>query len=244
MSLPPATSAERKRASVLRRRADLSRADRAWLDAYDAERGRAPIVTRQAPAAPAPAPSAPAAPPVSMDDFELEDLSPLPAPPRVTHAGIDAGIGAGHAAEIVTASCPLGPDCPDCRAARGVPQCATTGRRQYPRMTKRQAEGICGMLLQGLEWFARWRGRDVRYDDADVARLADAVSEVVYRRFSVLSTYGDDVIGLVWVGSVLAGRAIRAPRIRALPAPAPPAPRAAPDRSVTHVTESATESVT
>lgn len=197
-----ATTADRVRASRLRRKASPTDDERAWLADYEARKGRA-TVSRET-----------VAPPVSRETerepFRVLDFGaePEPAPPKPPATELAPP---EHAQD----GCPVGPDCPRCRARQGGIVCTSTGDVVWPKMTVEGARGMARALLTGIAVLARMFGRDVSPpSDVEVNQVGDALREVIYRRASAAGA-GDDVWALAFALGAFGARVWRAPKLAA-----------------------------
>lgn len=239
-----ASNAERSRARRLRSRADLSPADRAWLEAYDAERAAARSSTNAAPkVGPPPPPKAAAPPPappssspafvVEPDEHErTEDEEEVEIPERLFFAAgeddrEDDREDEDDTHEPDAVHCPLGPDCPACSAAsrRGAQRCTVTGRLVWPPMTEKQARSQATAVLGGMGWaisrYRSWRLQQrvpfVLPTEDERAELAEALDEIQRRHASWLA-FGAEFTALL---SALGRYGVRAATAPADPPPAP-----------------------
>lgn len=89
--------------------------------------------------------------------------------------------------------CPVGADCPGCNGAGGGITCTTSGRTIYPKMRKTSArlwaKTIFAFIKLGVEFL---EGEEVpKPMKEEVDDFADAIADLVYRRFSVLGSFDD-----------------------------------------------------
>ena len=229
-----APAADRVRASRLRRRAELSPEDRAWLDSY--ERDHPSVRVRRSPPAPErahhPAASPPAAapyqgaslPPAAPDGapapapaYPASAAAPAPAAEPTAWRTIDFGAPQTAAAIVPVEACKI-PDCPACRAQKGAGMtCVATGERVYPPMSEEGAKAMAAMVLGVVAVVVRVGRRIATGTEspvvaptaAEVAQMGRALREVTYRRASYMGA-GDDLFALAWAVGAFSLRAARA----------------------------------
>lgn len=250
-----ASSTERGRASVLRKRATLTPEERKWLTAYDAARKNTGRRVGMATPATSPAPSSSTSSTSSSTSTPAASVSNGRAgeadkPPPEVEVELDEDLDEpdvdedddDERAEVRDRNAPpthLEPvcdieDCSACRTSKGALVCKKTGRVAYPRLSEDGAEMLASVVMGGIHTAARTMRRDGRAPrptPAEKVRGAKAIKLVADRRFPQAGAI-DDLLVLAHVFGGYLTRSLSEPMPAKLPtstssstSPAPDAPQ-------------------